>query len=46
MRVPCPVSAGNEARRPFGTKYSLIGFHNHHGRFISVHGGKIVRFDA
>ncbi len=47
VKVPCPVSAGNETVTvPFGTKYSLIGFHNHHGRFISVHGGKIVRFDA
>ncbi len=45
-RVPCPVNAGSEVVTiPFGTKYSLIGFHNHRGQFVPVHNGKIERPD-
>jgi hypothetical protein len=29
---------------PFGTKFSLIGFHNHQGEFVTVSNGKITGF--
>lgn len=47
VQLPCPdgVSGGVERVR-FGSKYSLIGFHDHQGRFVPVRDGRIVRFDA
>jgi hypothetical protein len=45
VRIPCPSTDNDIVTIPFGTKYSLIGFHNHKGQFIPVRNGRIVRFD-
>jgi hypothetical protein len=45
VKVPCPYSTNDIVTVPFGTKYSLIGFHNHKGQFIPVRDGKIERLD-
>jgi hypothetical protein len=31
---------------PFGTKQSLIGFHNHRGEFVEVKNGRIVGIET
>ncbi len=44
--LPCPDGIPDDhVTIPFGTKYSLIGFHNHQGQFIPVRNGKIEHFD-
>jgi hypothetical protein len=46
LTLPCVNDGTNEkVTVPFGTKFSLIGFHDKQGRFVSVHNGKIERFD-
>jgi hypothetical protein len=44
VRIPCPNTNNDIVTIPFGTKYSLIGFHNHRGQFIPVRDGKIEKF--
>jgi hypothetical protein len=42
--LPCPNEVtGDTVIIPFGGRGSLIGFTNHHGKFISVKNGRIVR---
>jgi hypothetical protein len=42
--LPCPNDvAGETVIIPFGGRESLIGFMNHHGQFISVKNGRVVR---
>jgi hypothetical protein len=44
--LPCPNGVnGGTVIIPFGGKESLIGFMNHHGHFVSVKNGRIVRFN-
>ena len=46
MTLPCPDGIPDEhVIIPFGRKYSLIGFHDHQGRFVPVRNGKIQHFD-
>ena len=45
LEVPCPnEQTGETVVIPFGSKYSLIGFHNHRGEFVSVKNGRINGF--
>jgi hypothetical protein len=47
ITLPCPDGIPDEhVTIPFGTKYSLIGFHDHQGRFVPVRNGKISHFGA
>jgi hypothetical protein len=47
VTLPCTNGMTNMVvRLPFGTKYSLVGFHNKRGQFVSVHDGRIVRSDS
>jgi hypothetical protein len=42
ITLPCPGNQPNETVVvPFGGKQSLIGFHDHRGRFVSVKNGRI-----
>jgi hypothetical protein len=46
VKLPCPDGAPEETVIiPFGRKSSLIGFHDKHGHFVTVHAGAIVRSD-
>jgi hypothetical protein len=43
--IPCPNEMNPETVIiPFGSKYSLIGFHNHKGEFVTVQNGRITGF--
>ncbi len=43
--IPCPNEATPETVViPFGSKDSLIGFHNHKGEYVSVKNGRINGF--
>ena len=43
--IPCPNEQTSETVViPFGSKRSLIGFHNHRGEFVSVQNGRINGF--
>ena len=43
--IPCPNEETSETVViPFGSKRSLIGFHNHRGEFVSVKNGRINGF--
>jgi hypothetical protein len=43
--IPCPNEQTPQTEIiPFGSKSSLIGFHDHHGQFISVQNGRINGF--
>ncbi len=43
--IPCPNEQTSETVViPFGSKRSLIGFHNHRGEFVSVKNGRIDGF--
>ncbi len=45
VKLPCPnAESATPVLIPFGGRSSLIGFHNHRGQFVPVHGGRIVRF--
>jgi hypothetical protein len=45
--LPCVNGAADmTVRLRFGTKYSLIGFHDHQGKFVPVRDGHIVKFHA
>lgn len=42
--MPCNNGDTSDVVRiPFGSKYSLVGFHNKRGEFIAVHDGRVVR---
>jgi hypothetical protein len=44
--LPCPnEQTGDTVVVPFGGKDSLIGFHNHHGEFVSVKNGRVVAIE-
>ena len=44
VTLPCPNGMTNMVvHLPFGTKYSLIGFHNKRGDFVPVHDGRLGR---
>jgi hypothetical protein len=43
LTLPCPNEPNSPTVvTPFGGKMSLIGFHNHHGEFVSVKNGRIT----
>jgi hypothetical protein len=43
--IPCPNEVnGGTVVIPFGSKWSLIGFHNHRGEFVSVQNARITGF--
>ena len=43
--IPCPFQqTPATVIVPFGSKYSLIGFHNHKGEFVTVDHGRITGF--
>jgi hypothetical protein len=45
LEIPCPNEQTSETVIiPFGSKQSLIGFHNHRGEFVSVKNGRIDGF--
>jgi hypothetical protein len=45
LEIPCPNEETSETVIiPFGSKRSLIGFHNHRGEFVSVKNGRIDGF--
>jgi hypothetical protein len=45
LEIPCPNEQSSETVViPFGSKRSLIGFHNHRGEFVSVKNGRIDGF--
>src|SRR5271166_5071993 len=45
VKLPCPnAESATPVLIPFGGRSSLIGFHNHRGQFVPVHGGRTVRF--
>ena len=45
LEIPCPnEQTGETVVIPFGSKRSLIGFHNHRGEFVSVKNGRINGF--
>jgi hypothetical protein len=46
VTLPCPDGMTDHVVRvPFGTKFSLVGFHNHVGEFVPVHihNGRLVK---
>jgi hypothetical protein len=49
VTLPCPNGETDHVVRvPFGTKRSLIGFHNHLGEFVPVHisNGRLVKGES
>ncbi len=44
MTLPCANGDSNVVNERFGSKYSLIGFHDHQGKFVPVRNGHIVPF--
>lgn len=44
MTLPCANGDTNVVDVRFGSKYSLIGFHDHQGKFVPVRNGHIVHF--
>jgi hypothetical protein len=47
VTLPCTNGMTNMVvHLPFGSKYSLVGFHNKRGDFVPVHDGRIARSDS
>ncbi len=46
LTLPCSNGDTDVVSQRFGSKYSLIGFHDHQGNFVPVRNGHIVHFSG